>query len=83
MPYKYIVAVDSKGFSEAPSVIMKGLKHLTDAGRKTVSKVDGVNGATYQNCNELLALGYFEKQSISVSLPLRSRRDRASVTDSL
>lgn len=83
MPYKYIVAVDSKGFSEAPSVIMKGLKYLTDAGRKTVSMVDGVDGATYQNCNELLALGYFEQQSISVGLPLRSRRDRGSVTDSL
>ncbi|MCJ1470214.1 hypothetical protein MMC07_008859 [Pseudocyphellaria aurata] len=62
MPYKYIVAVDSKSFSEAPPVILEGLAALTWAGRQTVSSV---NGAEYQPCNELLALGYFENQKIS------------------
>lgn len=80
MPYKYIVAVKSKSFSKAPKVILDGLAALTWAGRKTVS---GVDGATYQPCNELLALGYFEKQSISVGLLLRSEQCSASITDSL
>lgn len=79
MPYKYIVAVDSKSFSEAPQVIMDGLANLTWAGRKAVT--DGAPGAMYQDCNELLALGYFEKQSMSVGLPLRSKLRRVPITD--
>lgn len=74
MPYKYIVSVDSTEFSNAPHVIKQGLADLTWAGRKTVAYVDGFGGATYQDCNELLALGYLEGQSIGVSSPLRSRR---------
>lgn len=79
MPYKYIVSVDSKSFSEAPQVIMDGLARLTWVGRKTAEGV----GATYKDCNELLALGYFEQQSIKVGLQLRSKRCGASVADSL
>ena len=61
MPYKYVVSVNSKGFNEAPPTIMNIVNRLTWAGKKVVQ--DG----TYQQFNELLCLGYFEKQSIGVS----------------
>ena len=61
MPYKYIVSVDSKGFSEAPQPVMDALKRLTWAGRYCVS--DG----SFKDFNEELVLGYFEKQAIGVS----------------
>lgn len=64
MPYKYIVSVDSKGFSEAPKTVMNVLNRLTWAGRHCVS-----NGS-FQDFNEELVLGYFEKQAIGVSLIL-------------
>lgn len=64
MPYKFIVSVNSRAFSEAPKVIMDGLNRLTWAGKHVVQ--DG----TYQDFNELLALGYFEKQAIGVSFVL-------------
>lgn len=80
MPYKYIVAVDSKSFSEAPQVIMDGLEKLTWAGRRTVSDV---NGATYKECNELLALGYLESQSIKVGLLMRLHQCSTTVTYTL
>lgn len=60
MPYKYIVSVNSKPFEGAPDVIMNGLNRLTWAGKHAVGK-------DYQGANELLALGYFEKQQIHVS----------------
>lgn len=61
MPYKYVVSVDSKPFSEAPPTIMNIVNRLTWAGKKVV------NDGTYQQFNELLCLGYFENQSIGVS----------------
>lgn len=61
MPYKYIVSVNSRPFVEAPKAIMMGLGKLTWAGKHAVGAKD------YQNANELLALGYFEKQHIHVS----------------
>lgn len=75
MPYKFVVSVNSKGFSEAPKVIMDGLTRLTWAGQQTVhvlNKLNRINDQdsedeNYLNCNELLALGYFENQSIGVS----------------
>lgn len=61
MPYKFVVTVDSKPFKGAPQVIMDGLNRLTWAGKHTVGD------ATFLQFNELLALGYFEEQSIGVS----------------
>lgn len=61
MPYSYIVDVDSKGFSEAPSTILRALHRLTWAGEQTVT--DG----TFKKFNELLTIGYFEDQKMSVS----------------
>lgn len=65
MPYKYVVAVDSKPFKGAPKVIMDGLNRLTWAGNHTVG------AESFLPFNELLALGYFEEQAIGVS-PERS-----------
>lgn len=62
LPYKYVVAVDSRGFSEAPSAIMNALNHLTWAGK------DAIKDGSYRPFNELLCLGYMEKQEIGVSL---------------
>ena len=56
----YVVPQDSKPFRDAPDVIMKGLNRMTWAGRRTVT--DG----SFKDFNELLALGYFEKQKIGV-----------------
>jgi hypothetical protein len=61
MPYKYVVAVDSKGFDEAPPVIMNALSRLTWATRQVVA---GAEGTALPN--ELL-LGYFEEMAIGVS----------------
>ena len=61
MPYNYVVAVDSKPFEGAPQAIMNGLNRLTWAGKHTVGD------STFLQFNELLALGYFEEQSIGVS----------------
>ena len=66
MPYKYVVSVNSKGFNEAPLTIMNVVNRLTWAGKKVVQD------DTYQQFNELLCLGYFEKQSIGVS-PITSQ----------
>jgi hypothetical protein len=60
MPYKFIVAVDSKPFKGAPQVILDGLSKLTWAGKHTVCERE------FLPFNELLALGYFEEQSIGV-----------------
>lgn len=60
MPYKFVVPQDSKAFKDAPDVIMNGLNRMTWAGRHTVT--DG----SFKDFNELLALGYFEKQKIGV-----------------
>jgi hypothetical protein len=59
MPYKYVVAVDSKGFSEAPPEIKCALGRLTWATQEAV-------GPEALAPNELLMLGYFEKMAIGV-----------------
>ncbi|KAF6226736.1 hypothetical protein HO173_012339 [Letharia columbiana] len=58
LPYNYVVAVDSRGFSEAPPAIMDAVNHLTWAGK------DAIKDGSYRPFNELLCLGYMEKQSI-------------------
>ena len=62
MPYKYIVSVDSKSFSEAHPTIMNVLHRLSWAAQKVVH--DG----SFTEFNELLAVGYFEDQRMNVSL---------------
>ena len=62
MPYKYIVSVDSKSFSEAHPTIMKVLHRLSWAAQQVVH--DG----SFTEFNELLAVGYFEDQRMNVSL---------------
>ncbi|QKX61042.1 uncharacterized protein TRUGW13939_08188 [Talaromyces rugulosus] len=57
MPYKFVVSVDSKGFSEAPREIKYALGRLTWATQQVV-------GSKAQAPNELLTLGYFEKMAI-------------------
>ncbi|KAI9743396.1 MAG: hypothetical protein M1818_003243 [Claussenomyces sp. TS43310] len=59
-PYKYGVSVLSKGFDEAPPVIIKALKRLTWAGNQAVSD----NLESFHPFNELLSIGYFEDTSI-------------------
>lgn len=61
LPYEYIVDVDSKGFRDAPPPILRALHRLSWAGKECVT--DG----SFQKFNELLAIGYMEDQSISVS----------------
>ena len=61
LPYKYIVAIDSRSFSEAPKAITNALNHLTWAGK------DAIKDGSYRPFNELLCLGYMEKQEIGVS----------------
>jgi hypothetical protein len=55
--------VVSKGFDEAPPVIIKALKRLTWAGKQTLAETM----EPYHPFNELLSIGYFEETSIGVS----------------
>ncbi|OBT63755.1 hypothetical protein VE03_06947 [Pseudogymnoascus sp. 23342-1-I1] len=59
-PYKFVVTQTSRGFSEAPTVIIKALKRLTWAGEQTLTDV----GEPFHPFNELLSIGYFEDCSI-------------------
>lgn len=59
MPYKYVVSVASKAFSEAHPVILRALGRLTWATEKAL-------GPDHLPPNELLALGYFEAMKIGV-----------------
>ncbi|KAI9811317.1 MAG: hypothetical protein M1826_003206 [Phylliscum demangeonii] len=58
MPYKYVVAVDSKSFAEAPPVILHALHRMVWAGRESIH--DG----TFAGFNELLTVGYYEDQKM-------------------
>ena len=62
MPYKYIVAVDSRSFAQAPPEILRILGRLSWATRNVVGAV----GDNYLAPNELLALGYAEDMKIGV-----------------
>lgn len=61
MPYKYVVAVESKSFGDAPAGIIDALQRLTWAGKRTVQ--DGA----FEEFNELLAVGYFQNGKMGVS----------------
>lgn len=72
MPYKYVVAVDSKGFDEAPHEILSALGRLTWATQQAASGT----GDEYLPPNELLAIGYFESMKMGVSLHFHPQRRR-------
>ncbi|KAL6230477.1 hypothetical protein BDW75DRAFT_234370 [Aspergillus navahoensis] len=59
-PYKYVVSVDSRGFSEACDPVLRALGRLTWATKNAVES----QGGTARDPNELLLLGYFEDQKI-------------------
>ena len=61
LPYKYIVAIDSRSFRDAPKAIMGALNRLNWAGKHAIT--DG----SYRPFNELLCLAYMEKQEIGVN----------------
>ena len=61
MPYKYVAEQETTSLSEAPRFILNALHRLTWAGEQTVK--DG----SFRKFNEVLTLGYFEKQAIGVS----------------
>ncbi len=71
MPYKYIVAVDSKPFSEAPDLILNVLHRLQWAAGQTHAADDG----SFTGFNELLAVGYLEEQKMGVSIFSFSKLD--------
>ena len=72
MPYKYVVSVDSKGFSEAPDEVLRALGRLSWATEKAVASTDGC----FLPPNELLILGYFEDMKIGVSAVKHNARAR-------
>ena len=61
MPYKYVVATESKSFRDAPPAILSALHRMDWAAKHSV--IDG----TLVKFNELLAVGYFEKNAMNVS----------------
>ena len=60
MPYKYVADQETTSLSEAPPCVLNALHRLTWAGEQTV------NDGSFQKFNEVLTLGYFEKQAIGV-----------------
>ncbi|KAK1710416.1 hypothetical protein BDP67DRAFT_595609 [Colletotrichum lupini] len=61
-PYKFVVAVDSKPFSAAPEAFIGALKRMEWAGEVSIEMTNEVLGFT--NFNELLSIGYMEKDKI-------------------
>ena len=67
----------SKAFEEAPDVILKALTRMTWAGQAVANSFDQFLGdrtrssccptSKFKDFNELLLLGYMEKDHISVS----------------
>lgn len=60
MPYKFIAATESRSFDDACDAI-KATRSRLNWAAKYVAKGD------HKEFNEVLALGYFEKQAIDVS----------------
>ncbi|KAL4922811.1 hypothetical protein BDW62DRAFT_3143 [Aspergillus aurantiobrunneus] len=60
LPYKFVVAVDSRGFNEACDPILRTLGRLTWATKNAVAS----QGGTALDPNEVLLLGYVEGQKI-------------------
>ena len=62
MHYKYVVAVRSRAFKEAPPLVLNAREMLEWAGKFVVGDKESTR------FNELLAIGYYEKQKMNVSL---------------
>lgn len=65
MPYKFVVSVDSKGFSEAADCVLRALGRLTWATEEASAET----GKSFMSPNELLILGYLEGMKIGVCIP--------------
>ncbi|KAI9862185.1 MAG: hypothetical protein M1824_001566 [Vezdaea acicularis] len=63
MPYKYAVATASKSFHDAPDTIMRALHRLSWAGKQAVDLKPTCE--IFREFNELLILGYMEKDKIA------------------
>jgi hypothetical protein len=63
-PYKYAVKQNTKGFNEAPAVVLNVIKRLTWAGQQAVTS----EFEPFQPFNECLTIGYFEDTEINVSI---------------
>ncbi|PNH33007.1 hypothetical protein BJF96_g3820 [Verticillium dahliae] len=75
-PYKFVVAVNSTSFKEAPPYVMQALKRMQWAGRQSVqASNDGFEqghalksasmDTKFVDFNELLTIGYMEDDAIS------------------
>ena len=62
MHYKYVVAVGSKSFKEAPLPVIDALHRLNWAAEHSVG------GDQFKEFNELLAVGYFEGSAMNVCI---------------
>ena len=60
MPYKYVMAVQSTPFTQAPQPILAALQRLRWAGQR-------IGQTREQEFNEMLAVGYFEDARMGVS----------------
>ena len=63
MPYKFAADTPTKPFSEAPNVVIDALHRMSWAAKVAVQD------EPLKTLNEVLVLGYFEKQKIGVSAP--------------
>lgn len=61
MPYEYVVATDTKAFSDAPPAVMTALESLEWAAARAVED------NSFEIFNELLAVGYFQDSKMGVS----------------
>lgn len=62
-PYKFAVKQESRGFDQAPEIILNAVNRLTWAGQQAV-------GDDFTGFNELLAVGYFETGEMNVRIPI-------------
>jgi len=58
LPYKYIVAVDSKGFNQAPPEVLEAVRRMTWAAEQAVSD------NSFQRFNECLMVAYMESEKM-------------------
>ena len=60
LPYKYILAVETRPFQDAPDALLKALQRLRWAGKH-------VGQSEEEQFNEILAVGYYEQGKMGVS----------------
>jgi hypothetical protein len=59
MPYKYVVATETKAFRDSPPALMTTIHRLNWAARQAVEN--------FEAFNEILSVGYFEQGKMGVS----------------